>query len=67
MKRWMAEITYRTDRETDVVTFEEVVDLHEIIELGPDWHEIDEILITLNRPGLQPEPEPDSAPRIDAV
>jgi hypothetical protein len=39
----MAEITYRTDRETDVMTFEEISDSHQIIEHGPNWHEIDEI------------------------
>jgi hypothetical protein len=43
MNRWMAEITYRTDRETDVVTFEEISDSHQIIEHGPNWREIDEI------------------------
>jgi hypothetical protein len=58
VKRWMAEITYRTDRETDVVTFEEIADLHNIIEFGPDWHEIDQVVITLNRPVLRPATEP---------
>ena len=56
MKRWMAEISYRTERDTDVITFEEIEELHTIIELGPDWHDI--VQITLNRPVLQPEPEP---------
>ena len=55
--RWMAEITYRTERPMDVVCFEEIEDLDEIIERGPDWHEIDQIVITLNRPALEPKAE----------
>ena len=45
----MAEISYTTDRPVGVVVFEEIEDLDEIIEYGPDWHEIDQIVITLNR------------------
>jgi hypothetical protein len=47
--RWMAEITYTTGRAVTVVKFEEIEDLDEIIEHGPDWCEIDQIVITLNR------------------
>jgi hypothetical protein len=48
--RWMAEIFYRTDRASTIHAFEEIEDLDELIELGPDWHEIERIVITLNRP-----------------
>ena len=47
--RWMAEIIYR-DGGQDTVAFEELEDLDEIVEHGPDWHTIDRIVITLNRP-----------------
>ena len=57
--RWMAEIHYRIGQvdgadAVDLVTvsFEEVEDLDEIIERGPDWNTIDQIVITLNRPTL---------------
>jgi hypothetical protein len=46
----MAEIFYRTDRAPTVHAFEELDDLDELVERGPDWHEIDQIIITLNRP-----------------
>jgi hypothetical protein len=36
--------------------------LHDIIERGPDWNDIDQIVITLNTPTLQPEPEPAPTP-----
>jgi hypothetical protein len=48
-KRWMAEIYYRTDREMAVYNFEELEELHDIVEFGPDWNEIDHIIVTLNR------------------
>jgi hypothetical protein len=38
------------------VAFEEIEDLDEIVELGPDWNLIDRIVITLNRPTLEPQP-----------
>lgn len=47
--RWMAEITYTTGRAVTVVKFEEIEDLDEIIEHGPNWEEIDQIVITLNK------------------
>ena len=46
--RWMAEITYRNGQAPLVVKFEELEDLDEIVEHGPDWREIEHILITLN-------------------
>ena len=47
--RWMAEIRY-LDGKQETKTFEELEDLDEIVEMGPDWHTIDQIVITLNRP-----------------
>lgn len=58
MKRWMAEIFYRTERPQAAVAFEELEELHGIVELGPDWNEIDKIVVTLNRPSVQPSAEP---------
>jgi hypothetical protein len=52
--RWMAEITYRTDEPSKVISFEEIADLDPIIERGPDWNEIDQIVITLNRSSVTP-------------
>lgn len=52
--RWMAEITYNQGRPMQLATFEEIEDLDEIIESGPDWNEIEEIKITLNRPSALP-------------
>ncbi len=46
--RWMAEITYRTGRTMAVVAFEELRELHDIVERGPNWNEIDQIVVTLN-------------------
>jgi hypothetical protein len=62
----MAEIHYRDgavldeapDRQThanpDIVAFEELHELHRIVERGPDWNDIDRIVITLNRPSRAP-------------
>ncbi|HEX9231344.1 MAG TPA: hypothetical protein VF869_05520 [Jatrophihabitantaceae bacterium] len=44
----MAEITYRTGRTMAVVAFEELRELHDIVERGPNWNEIDQIVVTLN-------------------
>jgi hypothetical protein len=51
--RWMAEIIFR-DGTKSVVAIEELEDLDEIVECGPDWNTIDQIVITLNRPTLRP-------------
>jgi len=48
MKRWMAEITYRNGAPPLIEQFEELVELHDIVELGPDWNEIEQIMVTLN-------------------
>jgi hypothetical protein len=53
----MAEIRYLTNRMTAVVAFEELEDLQNIVEQGPDWNEIDFITVTLNRPSVEPKRE----------
>lgn len=52
--RWMAEIKYR-DGTQKTVAIQEIEDLDEIVELGPDWHSIDVIEIRLNRPAVEPK------------
>lgn len=49
--RWHATIYYRSetggiDLECD---FEELEELHDIVERGPDWNTIDKIVVTLAR------------------
>jgi hypothetical protein len=46
-----------------IVQFEEIADLHNIVERGPDWNEIEQIMITLNRTS---DSELESAGRIPA-
>jgi hypothetical protein len=40
MKRWRVEISYKSDRKTLVKRIEEIAELHDLIEHGPDWREI---------------------------
>jgi hypothetical protein len=47
--RWMAEIHYNNGDPLKAVAFEELAELHDIVELGPDWNTIDQIVVTLNR------------------
>lgn len=51
-KRWKAVVEYRTDDGVKSVVhyFEEISDLHLIIEHGPDWNFLMRCTITLNRP-----------------
>jgi hypothetical protein len=53
-KRWMAEITYREEVDPVIVQFEEIKELQTIVETGPDWNEIEQIVITLNRSSVSP-------------
>lgn len=58
--RWNAEITYRTDEGENVVEYfiEEIEDLHDIVEAGPDWNTIQGInlqLIRVHSPDLTVE------------
>ena len=50
-KRWKAVIAYRTDDGPRSVEhyFEEISDLHLIIEHGPDWNSLVCCTVTLNR------------------
>jgi hypothetical protein len=56
-KRWMAEITYRDGTEPQVVAFEEIADLHDIVERGPNWNAIEQIVVTLNLSSAKPRHE----------
>ncbi|BCH26444.1 hypothetical protein [Mesorhizobium sp. L-8-3] len=51
-RRWKALIEYRTDDGPKQVEhyFEEIADLHLIIEHGPDWNFLIRCTVTLNRP-----------------
>lgn len=48
--RWIATITYSGDNGLQFVKahFEELEDLHDIVEKGPDWNAIERIEIVLN-------------------
>jgi len=48
--RWLATVKYRTDAGISEVDhqFEEMFDLHDLIERGPDWNCIENIHIELN-------------------
>ena len=46
--RWMAEISYRDGTPTAVIAFEELFELHDIVEHGPNWNTIERIVVTLN-------------------
>jgi hypothetical protein len=58
--RWMAEISYTDDRPSTEVAFEELGELHFIVEFGPNWNLIDQIVVTLNRPSVAPRKKSDS-------
>jgi hypothetical protein len=51
-KRWRAIIVYRTNdgQQQGEHFFEEISDLHTIIEHGPDWNLLVYCVVTLNRP-----------------
>ncbi len=48
--RWMAIVTYRSERgQVDVDHhFEELSELHDLVERGPDWNAIISISVKLN-------------------
>ena len=50
-KRWKAVIEYQTETGVNPVEhyFEEISDLHLIIEHGPDWNRLVRCVVTLNR------------------
>ncbi len=47
IKRWKAVITY-DDGKSKEVNIEELEELHDIIEGGPDWNLINDVKITYN-------------------
>ena len=51
MKRWIAKISYRTDSGINIETheFEELDELHNIVELGPHWDTIVGIAVNIQR------------------
>ncbi|WP_054308561.1 hypothetical protein [Mesorhizobium sp. 1M-11] len=51
-KRWKAIIEYRTEEGARSIEhyFEEISDLHLIVEHGPDWNFLIRCTVTLNRP-----------------
>ena len=54
--RWMAEIFYNDSSGPDVIAFVELRDLHDIVEMGPNWNTIERIVITLNLSFVLPAP-----------
>lgn len=50
LHRWKAEITYRRDTGYDVrmCSFEELDELHDIVERGPNFYAIESIVVTIN-------------------
>jgi hypothetical protein len=63
--RWMAEITCNSGRQTRLVAFQEIEDLDPIVERGPDWHEIEHIVVTLNQTSRHPRGARRRAPEDD--
>lgn len=66
--RWVARVTYRHDDRDEVrlLSFEELHELHDIIEAGPNFYAISSIVIT---PGGRCAPrtvEMDDRPEVDA-
>lgn len=51
-KRWRAVIEYGHENGPITIEhfFEQVSDLHDIIEHGPDWNTLVNCVVTLNRP-----------------
>jgi hypothetical protein len=54
---------YRDEREPLVEQFEELCELQDIVELGPNWNDIEQIVVTLNRSSAIPQPEEASGKR----
>jgi len=48
--RWHYEAYYRTDDGGEIIEgdIQEIMDLHRIVELGPNWGGLDHIKITMN-------------------
>ena len=50
--RWTAYVRYNTPRETDILHVEELEELQDKIEAGPNWYEIKSITLKLTRSDL---------------
>lgn len=48
-KRWTAQISYRSGHPINVAQIEEIEELQDIVERGPDWNDLVKIVITYNR------------------
>ena len=51
--RWKVQVVYHRDRfftETKTYYVEEIEDVHDIIEAGPDFHAVCRVIITLSSP-----------------
>jgi hypothetical protein len=53
-RRWRVETSYGGAKPA-VWYIEELSELRELVEAGPDWNTIAEIRLTLNRPSRDPE------------
>lgn len=53
LPRWRATVTYRTDHGPNPVVhdIEELDELHNLVERGPDWNTITSIHVELAEPG----------------
>ena len=53
MKRWLVEVVYRSEcgPMTVLHAVEELSEIEELVERGPDWNTIDHVMIRLQRTG----------------
>ena len=58
--RWMAGIIYKNAPQ-ETVTFEELEELHDIVEHGPDWNTIKRIVVNQFEPSALPGRRANSA------
>jgi hypothetical protein len=47
-KRWTAKLTYDDERDNRICEFEEFDELGAVVERGPNWYGLKQIVITLN-------------------
>ncbi len=63
LPRWAATITYKTDNgplEVDHV-FQELEDLHDLVERGPNFFAIEKIVVTINAGPFETTPTVEEA------
>ena len=48
--RWIAYVRYNTPRQTDILHIEELEELHDKVEVGPNWCEIKSVTLKLAKP-----------------